>query len=59
MHLVTEMIAIPLDVVREFCEMVCGPTCHPVLELVFEGSKAQVIHAILILQDGIARRCRR
>ena len=59
MHLLEEMIAIPLNVVRELCEMVCGPTCHPVLELVFEISKAHGICAILILQDQSAHRSRR
>ena len=58
MHLLAEMIAIPLNVVRELCKMVCGPTCHPVLEFIFEVSKAQGICAILILQDQSARSCR-
>ena len=52
MYLLVEMIAIPPDVVREFGEMVCSPTCHPVLKLGFKGSKAQGICVIfLILQD--------
>ena len=39
MHLLADLIAIPLDVVHEICEMVCGPTCHLVLELVSRAAK--------------------
>ena len=55
--LLVEMVGIPPDIVRDFGEMICSPTCHLVLKLGFKGSKARRIRAILIRQDQIARKC--
>ena len=55
--LLVKMVGIPPDIVCEFGEMICSPTCHPVLKLGFKGSKVQRICAILTRQDQIAHEC--